>query len=683
MQPASPPAKLRRILFLFCAPALLFCHTAIAAITLAELRCESLPNPQGIDAPWPRLSWMLQSSQRDQKQSAYQILVATSAARLREGKTDLWDSGKVVSDQSWLVRHAGQPLASRTECFWKVRVWDADGKASAWSQPALWTMGILSPTDWHAQWIGQDGVEATNLVTDTSWIWSPEGEREKSAAPATNYFRRVVTIPAGRKIRSALFQYTGDNECRGWINFFDLGARNNYHTVKWNDVTTRLESGQTYVFGLTGRNTGTNKPAGVIASLTIEFTEGEPLVIRTDEQWKVSGTEAPGWNTLAFDDSKWVAAKVLGPAGMEPWGETRTAESRRQPARWLRKEFSVKKKIQRATVSYSGLGLSELYLNGAKVGDEVLSPALSQYDKTVFYVTHDVTQQLRVGANALGAVLGGGRFYADRSKVYAGTASFGWPKLLLNLHIEFTDGSVSEIVSDTSWKMTLDGPIVSNSEYDGEEYDARKELGDWSKPGYVAQTFLSAGTGDIPVASSKTTRLESPRNPQAGKPALHRPIWQPARLVSAPSGVLAATMAEPIRVTGTLKPLAMTEPKPGVFIFDLGQNMVGWCRLHVSGKSGDTVQLRHAETLKEDGTLYMANLRGARVTDTYTLRGGGVETYEPRFTYHGFRYVEVTGFPGKPTLASLEGRVVNDDLPIAGLFVTSNDLLNRIYTNIV
>ena len=661
----------------------MLCQTTMAATSVGELRWESLTNPQGIDARQPRLSWMLQSPERNQKQTAYQILVATSEAKLKEGKADLWDSGKVDSNQSLLVNYAGKPLASHTECFWKVRVGDADGNASEWSQTARWTMGILSPTDWHAQWIGQDGVETTNLVSGTSWIWFPVGEPEKSAAPATNYFRRVVTVPAGRKIRSALFQYTGDNECRGWINFFDLGARNNHRTVKWNDVTTRLEPGQTYVFGLTGRNTGTNKPAGVIASLTVEFTEGEPLVIKTDEQWKVSSTEEPGWNTLTFDDSKWAAAKVLGPAGMEPWGETRTAESRSQPARWLRKEFSVAKKIKRASVSYSGLGLSELYLNGAKVGDEVLSPALAQYDKTVFYVTHDVTQQLRAGANALGAVLGGGRYYADRSKVYAGTVSFGWPELLLNLHIEFTDGSVSEIVSDASWMMTLDGPILSNSEFDGEEYDARKELGGWSKPGYVAQTFLSAGSGDIPVASSKNTGLESPVNPQAGKPALHRPIWHPTQLAAAPSGLLAATMAEPIRVTGTLKPIAVTEPKPGVFIFDLGQNMVGWCRLHVSGKSGDTVQLRHAETLKDDGTLYMANLRGARVTDTYTLRGGGVETYEPRFTYHGFRYVEVTGFPGKPTLASLEGRVVNDDLPVAGEFTCSNDLLNRIYTNIV
>ena len=685
MQTIFSSLKLTRYFSLLIAAGFLLCHAATAAITVATLRCEGLPNPQGIDATAPRLSWQLQSGERNQKQTAYQILVATSAAKLRVGKTDLWDSGKVVSDQSLLVSYAGQPLASRTECFWKVRVWNADGKVSAWSQPALWTMGMLSPADWHAQWIGQDGVDTTNFVADTSWIWFPVGEPEKSAAPATNYYRRVVTIPAGRKIRSALFQYTGDNECRGWINLFDLGARNNHRTVKWNDVTTRLEPGQTYVFSLTGRNTGTNKPAGVIASLTIEFTEGEPLVIRTDEQWKVSSVEEPGWNTLAFDDSKWVAAKVLGPAGMEPWGETLTAESRRQPARWLRKEFAVEKKIQRATVSYSGLGLSELYLNGAKVGDEVLSPALAQYDKTIFYVTHDVTQQLRSGANAIGAVLGGGRFYADRSKVYAGTASFGWPKLLLNLHIEFTDGSVSEIVSDASWKLTLDGPIRANSEYDGEEYDARRELGDWSKPGYkgVAQTSKSAVSQVSKLAARSNSRRAADLEVGDTAGLETGATWQAAQPVSTPTGALAVTMAEPMRVTGTLKPIAVSEPKPGVFIFDMGQNMVGWCRLHVSGKTGDTVQLRHAETLKDDGTLYMANLRGARVTDTYTLRGGKEETYEPRFTYHGFRYVEVTGFPGKPTLASLEGRVVNDDLPVAGEFSTSNDLLNRIYTNIV
>jgi alpha-L-rhamnosidase len=638
-----------RITFLF----LIFSSAvrALAAVSIGELRCEHLQNPQGIDAAQPRLSWMLQTSQRDVKQSAYQILVASSAAKLKSGATDLWDSGKISSDDSILVPYAGKPLAARTECFWKVRVWDENGKISDWSKPAFWTMGILNLEDWRAQWIGQDGVDVTNDFTGTSWIWFPEGEPQIAAPIETNYFRRVVTIPAGRKIKQAIFEYTGDNECRGWIDQFDLGARNNFKTVKWQDITTRLEPGKTYLFGLIGRNEGdAPNPAGVIGLLKIEFTEGEPLVIQTDDKWKVSKDFADGWNTVGFDDSKWVAAKILGPAGMEPWGETRVPESRRQPARYLRKEFSVDKKIARATVSFCGLGLSELYLNGKKVGDAVLSPAFAQYDKREFYVTYDVTKNLQPGANALGVILGNGRFYADRSKVYAGTVSFGWPKLLLNLRIEYADGSTSEIVSDASWQIN-DGPIRANNDYDGEEYDARYEMPGWNSTNFHASYYIG---------------------------------WQPAQIVSAPGGILSAQMQEPIRVTGILTPVAVKENKPGVFIFDLGQNMVGWCRLHVSGPAGTQVTLRHAETLKPDGSLYMANLRGAEVTDAYTIRGTGrTETWEPRFVSHGFRYVEVTGFPGKPDLNSIEGRVVNDDLPVAGNFLCSNDLINRIYTNIV
>jgi alpha-L-rhamnosidase len=615
----------------------------LASVSAVQLRCEHRDNPQGIDTATPRLSWQLQSSERDVKQSAYQILVASSAKKLASDEGDLWDSGKISTDESVLVPYGGKSLASRTECFWKVRVWDANGKVSSWSKPDAWTMGVLNTAGWGtAKWIGLDGEDTTNYLTKASWIWSDD------PAVETNYFRRVVTMPADKAIKSAIFEYTGDNECRGWIDTFDLGARNNFKTVKWNNITTRLESGKTYVFGLTGRHTAKGpNPAAVIAKLTIEFTDGQTWIIASDNQWKISSNLKDGWNTTAFDDSKWGSPKILGPAEMQPWGNPRSAESRRQPARYLRKEFAVEKKICRATVSFSGLGLSELYVNGNKISDAVLSPAFAQYDKRAFYVTYDVTKDLRRGENALGVILGNGRFYADRSKTYAGTANFGWPKLLLNLRIEYTDGSSQKIVSDGSWKLSLDGPILANNDYDGEEYDARQEFSDWSKAGFNDSN------------------------------------WGASQIVSAPSENISAQMQEPIRVTQTLKPISVKEIKPGVFIYDMGQNMVGWCRIRVRGKAGDTVMLRHAETLKPDGSLYMANLRGAEVTDTYTLRGGGTETWEPRFTTHGFRFVEVTGFPGKPDLDSIEGRVVNDDLPSAGSFATSNELINRIYTNIV
>jgi len=615
---------------------------AFAAVQVGELRCEQLSNPQGIDTPEPRLSWQLASSGSDVKQSAYQIIVASRQKYLSPDNCDVWNSGKVNSDESILVPYDGNRLLSRGEYFWQVRVWDENGKASSWSRPASWTMGVLNPVEWgDARWIGRDGEDVTNTLTGTSWIWVAD-----TNSP-TSYFRRVVTIPAAKKIRQAIFEYTGDNECRGWINGDDLGARNNIHTVKWNDITTRLESGKTYVFGFTGTHNSGNSPAGIIGKLTIEFTDGKTWTIPTDEKWKSSTNNYGDWLTAKFDDSKWTPALVLAAAGAGSWGETRVPETRRQPARYLRKEFSVDNKIMRATVSFSGLGLSELYLNGQKISDAVLSPAFSQYDKRDYYVTYDVTKNLSRGANAIGVILGNGRFYADRSKVYAGTQSFGWPKLLLNLRLEFSDGSSQEIVSDQSWKLSTDGPILANNDYDGEEYDARCEFSGWDKTGFN---------------DSK---------------------WTAAQLVSAPAENISAQMQEPIRVTQTLKPISVKEIEPGVFIYDMGQNMVGWCRIHVRGHAGDSVTLRHAESLKPDGSLCMANLRGAEVTDVYTLRGSGTETWEPRFVTHGFRYVEVTGWPGKPDLTSIEGRVVNDDLPVAGDFSCSNDLLNRIYHNIV
>jgi alpha-L-rhamnosidase len=627
--------------------ALAFTSTAFANLTVTDLRCEYLDNPQGIDAAQPRLAWMLNSDEHDQQQTACQILVASSPAKLKSNSGDLWDSGKVESSQSIQVAYGGKPLVSNEECFWKVRVWDKDGKASEWSGPAEWSMGLLQPSDWHAQWIGLDGKNVTNYLADTSWIWFPEGEPERAAPPGERYFRRTVVIPSDREIIQARFVYTGDSMCRGWLNGSDLGARASYHVVKDNDVTYRLHPG-TNVIALTGYNRGTKaKPAGVIGRLTVAFDHGPPLVVATDDEWKVSKQDPVNWNMADFDDSAWAPAKVLGSAGMQPWGNVRVAEGRRQPARWLRKEFTIGRKFKRATVSFSGLGWSELYLDGQKVGDAVLSPAFAQYNKRVFYVTYDVTKQLRRGVNAMGVVLGNGRFYADRSRVYTGTENFGWPKLLLQLRVEYADGAVSNIVSDGSWRLTTNGPILANNDYDGEEYDARKEFPGWSRPGFD---------------DSK---------------------WQTAQMVEAPSGVVAAQMIEPIRVTGTCRPLKLKEPEPGVYVYDLGQNIVGWARLKVSGPAGAKISLRFAEELKPDGHLYTANLRGAKAMDTYTLKGHGTEVWEPRFTSHGFRYIEVTGYPGRPDLNSIAGRVVNDDLSTNGDFECSNPLLDRVYRAVV
>jgi alpha-L-rhamnosidase len=454
------------------------------AMTPSEPRCEYLANPGGVDVASPRLSWEIVGGPRSARQTAYQVLVASSADLLAQDQGDVWDSGKVDSDQSIGVNYAGPALRSGQNVYWKVRVWDQLDQPAPWSKPATWSMGLLSAGDWSAKWIGKD--EDETKLTD-----------------------------------------------------------------------------------------------------------------------------------------------------------------RRLPARWLRRDFTIDKPVGRAVVYMSGLGLSELQINGQKVGDEVLSPALSDYTKHVFYVAHDVTSQLKPGANALGVILGNGRFFAPRDSVGRNTATYGLPKLLLQMHVEFADGGSQDLISDQTWKLSTAGPIVANNEYDGEEYDARREFEGWSMPGFD---------------DSK---------------------WETPQLVAGPAGTLCSPMDDPIRVTGTLQPRTVKEIQPGVFIYDMGQNMVGWCRLKVSGPAGTAVSMRFAESLNPDGSLYVANLRKAKVTDIYTLRGGGVETWSPRFTYHGFRYVEMKGFPGKPGLDAIQGCIVNDDVPSAGDFACSDNTINQVYRNIV
>ena len=380
-------------------------------------------------------------------------------------------------------------------------------------------------------------------------------------------------------------------------------------------------------------------------SVQVDYA-GKPLASAETYFWKVrvwdgsgmmSDWSSPGWWTMGLLNASDWKGNWIG------HDEAKAPDSRSLPARWLRKEFTVSKPIDRATVYFSGLGWSELYVNGRRVGDHVLSPPLSQYPKREYYETYEIADLLTNGGNAVGVVLGNGRFFAPR----ANAENAGYPKLIFQLHIAFSDGTATDIVSDASWKLTTNGPITANNEYDGEEYDARKEFSGWSRPGFDDSA------------------------------------WQPAQFVSAPDGVLSGVRQEPVRVTAKIKPVSMEEIKPGVFIFDMGQNIAGWCELNVQGPAGTQVTLRHAETLTPDGNLYTANLRSAKATDVYTLKGGGPEIWQPRFTLHGFRYVEMTGYPGKPTLDSLTGCVVGDDLPVTGEFECSDPLINKIYQNIV
>ena len=610
-----------------------------------NLQCEYRSNPPGIDAAQPRLSWQVQSAERDQGQTAYQVLVASTRKLSQKNQGDLWDSGKISSDETVNIVYAGMALRSDEECFWKVRIWDEQGRASDWSAPARWSMGLLEQNDWKGKWIGWDQGGETNDLGGAEWIWFPEGDPAISAPIATRYFRRVFELPAGQAVRAANIEITADDQFHLFVNGREAGSGEHWTTPEKFAIDAWLKPGRN-VLAVEARNVGNDpNPAGLIAKLRVEFKQGTAFTLNTDKSWKSATNAEAGWNAPAFDDTAWALAKPLGKYGTQTWG-TIENENRRLPARYFRHEFDVGKKVRRATAYVCGLGLFELYLNGHKASEDVLSPALSEYDKRAFYLTFDVTDQLKRGDNAVGVILGNGRFYAPRSSVPIEMRNLGYPKLRLQLNIEYTDGTTSQVVSDGNWKLTTTGPIRANNEYDGEEYDARMEMPGWDQPGFDDHA------------------------------------WQPAQLVKPGAPVLSAQIGEPIRVMDTVHPIAITSPKPGVYIFDLGQNIGGWCQLKVSGPQGTTVKLRHGESLKPDGTLYTDNLRTAKAEDIYTLKGQGIETYEPRFSYHGFRYVEVTGFPGKPELDTIEGKIVYDAVPQSGDFTCSNPLLNQIYHNI-
>jgi alpha-L-rhamnosidase len=590
---------------------------------------------------------------RGQRQTAYRVLVASTQANLRANTGDLWDTGRIQSPDSIQLAYRGKPLTSGMAAFWKVQVWDQGGQASEWSAMAQWSMGLLNAQDWHGAWIGHD--EAAGYYDPASvyaplvhakWIWD-SADAQNSAPQGDRYFRAVLNVPAGRKVTRAVAVIGSDAPAEVWCNGKQV-AENSGHVVPVvANITALLHTGDNSI-AVRATHPHADRPAGLIGAVTVNFDSGEPLILVSDNRWRAIAKPEGDWWQPQYLDAAWQAAKELGAYGIAPWGQPSLLAEHRLPARYLRRAFQLPKKPRRAVVYYAGLGLSELYLNGQKAGDHVLSPGLTDYDKHVLYETFDVTNQVTQGANAIGLILGNGRYYAPRGMA-AGAPSprnFGYPKALVQLNIEFEDGSRTEIVSNESWKLTAAGPIRANNEYDGEEYDARLEMPNWARPGFD---------------DSK---------------------WELAGLVAAPKGELAAQMAEPLRVTETIKPIGVKKLAPSVFVFDMGQNMVGWCRLSVSGPKGTQVRLRHAETLNKDGSLYVANLRLANAAETYTLKGQSVEVYEPRFTYHGFRYVEVTGYPGEPAANALEGRVVHDDMARAGDFTSSNELLNKIHHNV-
>lgn len=483
------------IVFVAALLGMMGCKPAVSDLTPVELTCEYLKSPHGIDVLSPRLSWHLSASGRGRKQTAYRILVASTQELIDQNKGDLWDTQKTTLDKTVNIPYQGKELASRTSCYWKVMVWDEHNVASDWSATSVWTMGLLNPTDWEANWIG-----------------------------------------------------------------FDEGRT---------PLVTELEEGKK----------------------------------RSKKKYE------------AF------------------------------PLPHFRKQFQIDSPVSQANAYITALGIYELFINGQRVGEDYFAPGWTDYNKRIYYNTYDVSSLLQEGENTVAVVVADGwyagnigirgqRFYGDKLR------------LKMQLEMQLDDASTTIVLTDASWKASY-GAFIESDMQAGETYDARLEM-----PGWKTSDFDDSDWKNVVVSDTQTAVLQSY------------------------PGVT-------VQKTEERSPTHIFEREPGVYIVDMGQNFAGWAKLDIQGTKGDSVVMRFAEKLNADSSLHVRNLRTARCTDTYVVGSSDKETWEPTFTYHGYQFIEITGYPGQLTADNIKGVVLHTNMEKAGLFESSNPLLNKIYSNIV
>ncbi len=629
-----------------------WCQEATA--TLTSLRCEYARDPLGLGIREPRLFWQISSSRRGERQTAYQVIVASDESRLDEARADLWNSGRVESDQTTHVVYAGVPLGSRQRAVWRVRAWDRGGLPSAWSAVGRFEMGLLLPTDWTASWVGwplssrQPDAESPVEKTSAAWIWAPEGTgaTESAGDGGQSSFRYVFDLPTTRAATEASWLLASRGSFRAWINgrlAGEQGPKSDPERLTRISVTRLLQPGRNVLAVEAG---ALGSSVGLAGLLQVTFSDGGLLRVATASGWKAARATPSGWEAEAYDDSAWAHSLELGPVGEQSWDFRTYRSPEPRPATYLRSEFALRAPVAHARAYATARGIYELRVNGQRMGHEFLRPGWTDYTRRIQYQTYDVTSRLRRGPNAVGVVVADG-WYAGHIGT-EGRGLYGEDSgALVQIEVFYEDGSAERIVTNGSWRVAR-GPILATDLIMGETYDARREMSGWDLPHFDDSE------------------------------------WRVPAVASVGPVALTAQVGPGVERLLEILPLSVREAPPGsgVFVFDLGQNMVGWTRLKVQGEAGTTVRLRFAEALKPDGSIYTANLRGAQATDSYTLRGGEKEVFEPSFTTHGFRYVELSGFPGTPSLDAITGVVLGTATPPTGSLETSNSLVNRIQSNI-
>jgi alpha-L-rhamnosidase len=604
------------------------------ALRVLGLSVDYIDCPLGLENPRPRLAWKLESSARNVRQAAYRILVGTTPESISARRADLWDSGRVHWRSSVGVEYDGLPLRSRQRCYWSVQVWTDRGQASPWSETKSWEMGLLCGDDWKAEWLSvDDDLARGDRNVPVWWMWdqlrhADEAVREFKLSFNTSQDCRGGVLFAG---------VTGDTRV---VGIFIDGKSQRVSGIPQQCTRERVElepmgRGEHLVKVAVERNRrmprsvpGTKAEDGLAVVMRLEFLDGTVLRHASGPDWLV------GVAGSITDD---VCAAGIHVQARRSDGKLVVVD----PAMNLRKEFTVAGGVVRARLYVTALGSYEARLNGNRVGDALLSPEVSQYDKRLLYRVYDVGKLLRLGLNAIGLTVGDG-WYAG----HPGRYSWGPPprRVIGQLELTRADGAIETIITNEEWKISRSA-ILRSELCSGEIYDGRLAQEGWDMVGF-----------------------DDAR-------------WNSIRKAEVPSCELVSQITPPIRATSILRARTVTEVTPQVYVFDFGQNCAGWCRLRTVGSSGTRVHLLFGELLKS-GQVDQSVMRGDKAADTYILRGDPQgEVFEPHFVYHGFRYVQVTGLEAKPSEDTVEAIVINTDLRFTGSIEVDNPLIGRIWRN--
>jgi len=633
----------------------------LSAARPVELRVDNLNTPLGIDDQAPRFSWQLQDPARGAKQTAYEVQVATRADLLEQDEPDLWDSGRIENAQSLNVAYGGSSLAASRRYFWRVKVWDSTGRAYPTSETTWWETGLLTQDAWHAGWIGYETrEEAAVRHAPAKWIASPDAKTLASERSAEQHIDYRASVTLQKSVRRATLYATGQDTVAAWVNGAKVIASDPlpaWKQMPWKkfvraDVTEKMAIGTNiialetihYVADPNGMATDDAPP--MIATLVVEYADGSMATFASDGSWKTAIHAATGWQQKTFDDAGWNAAvesaQALGSVRQPP-GHPWIPDS----VKALRYTFDVKKPVKSARLYSTALGAYEVFLNGRRASEDVLAPGWTDYRERLIYQTYDVTAFLTSGKNAIGALLAPG-WYATPLEWFQQPNNYGDtpPALRAQLRIEHTDGSVEWVMTGAGWQAHKSN-ILHSELYDGERQDARLVQRGWD-----------------------TAQFDAVR-------------WKSAIAIEPQRMIIQAQDFQPIRVERSMNAVAVTEPKPGIYVYDFGQNLAGVERVRVDGPAGTRVRLRFAEILNDDGTLYTENLRTAKATDFFTLAGTGVEEFTPQFTFHGFRYAELTGLPTAPGKDAVTALVIHTSAPFAAQFKSGSAMVNKLWSNIL